>query len=145
MTGPTPDDQPAALPEGRYTRPRRGPRYGVVATVLGVLVGLGAAYLGYQNLADTPVEGQQTGYELTDDSTLTLRFDVTRTDPSQPAVCIVRARSLDGSESGRREVLVAPSSDAITSVETQVRTSQPPVAGDVYGCSLTVPPWFAAS
>ena len=144
MTGPT-SSAAQTPPAGRYTRGGRGPRVGVVATVLGVLVGLGVAYLGYTNLAATPVEGQQTGYELTDDSTLTLRFDVTRADPSQPAVCIVRARSLDGSESGRREVLVGPSTEAITSVETRVRTSQPPVAGDVYGCSLTVPPWFTDS
>ena len=30
-------------------------------------------------------------------------------DPSVPAVCIVRARSIDGDETGRREVLVPPS------------------------------------
>lgn len=133
-------------PAGRYSRPARGgsARVRVVlVTVLAVLVGLGVAYLGYTNLASTPVSGEQTGFVLVDDRTLELRFDVTRDDPSQPAVCIVRARALDGSEAGRREVLVPASSSAITSVQTDVTTAAPPVAGDVYGCSLTVPPWFA--
>ncbi|GAB2930302.1 DUF4307 domain-containing protein [Rhodococcus aerolatus] len=143
-----PDVTPDTRPEGRYSRPRaaRGPsRWTLVVTTLAVLVGLGVAYLAYTNLAQTPVQGEQTGFELTDASTLTLRFDVTRSDPAAPAVCIVRARSLDGSETGRREVLVGPGTDAITSVTTEVKTSAPPVAGDVYGCSLTVPPWFAGS
>lgn len=144
MPDVTTEDRPA----GRYSRPRTGgprSRWTLVVTAVAVLVGLGVAYLAYTNLARTPVEGQQTGFVLVDDSTLTLRFDVTRTDPSAPAVCIVRARSADGSESGRREVLVAGGPDTITSVSTDVRTSAPPVAGDVYGCSLTVPPWFPGS
>jgi hypothetical protein len=143
-----PDVTTDARPEGRYSRPEgRGlrNRATLVVTALGLLVGLGVAYLAYTNLASTPVDGQETGFVLVDDSTITMRFDVTRSDPSRAAVCIVRARSADGSETGRREVLVAPSADAITSVSADVRTSQPPVAGDVYGCSLTVPPWFTGS
>ena len=70
---------------------------------------------------------------------------VTRADPSRPAVCIVRARSIDGSETGRREVLVTPSTQASVQVTTTLKSSRPPVAGDIYGCGLDVPPYLVAS
>ena len=73
-----------------------------------------------------------------------MTISVTRDDPSRPAVCIVRARSNDGSETGRREVLVAPSSDKTVQVTTLVKTSRPPVIGDVYGCGTDVPSYLVA-
>jgi hypothetical protein len=70
---------------------------------------------------------------------------VTRDDPSRPAVCIVRARSIDGSETGRREVLVGPSTQKTVQVTTVVKTSKPPVVGDVYGCGTDVPSYLVTS
>ena len=69
---------------------------------------------------------------------------VTRADPSRPVVCIVRARSKDGSETGRREVLVPPSEQATVQITTEVKTSRPPVIGDVYGCGTDVPGYLVA-
>jgi hypothetical protein len=60
-------------------------------------------------------------------------------------VCIVRARSIDGSETGRREVLVPPSSQATVQVTTTVKSSRPPVVGDVYGCGTHVPSYLVPS
>jgi hypothetical protein len=57
-------------------------------------------------------------------------------------VCILRARSLDGSETGRREVLVPPSSQATVQVTALVKTSKPPAMGDVYGCGTDVPAYL---
>ena len=74
-----------------------------------------------------------------------MTISVTRADPSRPVVCIVRARSIDGSETGRREVLVPPSAQATVQVTTIVKTSKPPVVGDVYGCGTDVPPYLVAS
>ena len=54
------------------------------------------------------VKGELGGYRLVDDETVDVTINVTREDPAQPVVCIVRARSIDGSETGRREVLVPP-------------------------------------
>ena len=62
---------------------------------------------------------------------------------SQPG--IVRARSIDGSESGRREVLVPPSAQKTVQVTTIVKASRPPVVGDVYGCGTDVPSYLVAS
>ncbi|MDT5102612.1 MAG: hypothetical protein QOI25_125, partial [Mycobacterium sp.] len=69
---------------------------------------------------------------------------VTRKDPSRPVVCIVRARSINGGETGRREVLVPPSSQATVQVTAIVKTSQRPVVGDVYGCGTDVPSYLVA-
>jgi hypothetical protein len=69
---------------------------------------------------------------------------VTRSDPSQPVVCIVRARSKDGSETGRREILVGPSNQTTVQVSALVKTSRPPVTGDVYGCGTDVPAYLIA-
>ena len=59
-------------------------------------------------------------------------------------VCIVRARSIDGSETGRREVLVPPSTQKTVQVTTAVKSSRPPVVGDVYGCGTDVPTYLVA-
>jgi hypothetical protein len=56
----------------------------------------------------------------------------------------VRARSLDGSETGRRELLVGPSDQATVQVTTEVKTSKPPVLGDVYGCGTDIPAYLVS-
>ena len=70
---------------------------------------------------------------------------VTRSDPSRPVVCILRARSIDGSETGRREVLVPPSSQDTVNITATVKSTRPPVVGDVYGCGTDVPAYLVAS
>ena len=73
-----------------------------------------------------------------------MTISVTRADPSRPVVCIVRARSRDGSETGRREILVGPSDQATVQVTAPVKTSRPPVTGDVYGCGTDIPAYLVA-
>lgn len=113
--------------------------------VLGTLAGLGVAVVGYRNLAETPVDGQMLGFAVRttdpDANAVSLRFSVTREDPSRPAVCIVRARSLDGEETGRKEIYVPPSAGPVE-LTTVIRTSRPSVNADVYGCSLQVPAYL---
>ena len=137
------------LPEGRYgpralSRRRRWVAPGGLLLV--VLAGLVVAVIGYRNLGSTPVQGEALGFALLDDNADThldtygveLSLNVVRDDPSRPAVCIVRARSRDGEETGRKEVYVPPAAGPIV-LTTVVRTSRPPVTADVYGCSLAVP------
>ena len=81
-------------------------------------------------------------FRVLDDRTVEITLGVTRKDPSRPVVCIVRARSYDGDESGRRELLVAPSEDKTVQVTTVVQTSKPAVVGDLYGCGLDVPDYL---
>ncbi|BBY14553.1 membrane protein [Mycolicibacterium litorale] len=115
-----------------------------VLAVLVVVAGLVIAYVASQRFGSQPVEGELGAYRLIDDQTVEVTVSVTREDPSRPAVCIVRARSLDGSETGRREILVPPSEATTVQVTTVVKSSRPPVIGDVYGCGLDVPPYLVA-
>ncbi|WP_068280826.1 DUF4307 domain-containing protein [Aldersonia kunmingensis] len=133
-------------PADRYpsaTGRRRSSRWVIV--LLGVLVvalGIGIAYVGYREFGVKEIEGKQVSFEVVDDSTLTIKMGVTRQDPSRPAVCIVRARSRQGDETGRREVYVAPSDSGTVQFDVPIRTSRPPVIGEVYGCSFDVPAYL---
>ncbi|TSE01997.1 DUF4307 domain-containing protein [Skermania sp. ID1734] len=132
--------QPTRLADRYGARRRRWPRW--VPALIGVgvvLAGVGVAYLGYLRFGPQDINGQQVSYDAVNDSTMTIKFTVTRKDPSRAADCIVVAKSKDGDEAGRREVYIAPSSSGTVVVETPIRTSKPPAAGDVYGCSFDVP------
>lgn len=139
------------LPENRYGPRRAGRRVRwarPLGTVLAVLVGLAVAVVGYHNLAQTPVQGRVLGFSALPDQpdgyAMSLRFEVIRDDPERPAVCIVRARSRDGDETGRREVYV-PAAAGPVELTTVIRSSRPPVTASVYGCSLQVPAYLAPS
>lgn len=135
--------------ETRYGRRRmaRGSRRGVLIALgaLVVAVGVVVAVIGYQRLGSSEVEGKLGGYRLVDSETVSVTISVTRSDPARPAVCIVRARSIDGSETGRRELLIPPSDQATVQVTTTVKSSKPPVMGDIYGCGTDVPAYLVAS
>ncbi|MEU4800739.1 DUF4307 domain-containing protein [Actinosynnema sp. NPDC023587] len=133
-----------ALPEGRYGTPRRRlPTWArwslpVVAVVVGAVV----AWVGFRNLGTKPVEAKQTAFEVLDGQSVEVTFEVVRETPEQAVVCIVRARSNDGDESGRREVLVPPGA-ATAYATTVVRTSKEPTTGEVFGCSYQVPAYLS--
>lgn len=128
------------LPEDRYGR-RVGSRrrWAVpVGLLLAVLAGLAIAVIGYRNLGTTPIRTETLGFTLLTGNAVQLRMTVIRDDPTRPAVCIVRARSRDGEETGRKELYVPPAAGPIA-LTTVVHTSRPPVTGEVYGCSFQVP------
>lgn len=135
------------LPEGRYgPRPsgRRSRWVQVLGMVLAGLAGLVVAVIGYRNLGEVAVQGNVLGFELLEPNAVSLRFEVVRDEPDRPAVCIVRARSRDGQETGRKEVYVPPAAGPV-GLNTVIRTSRPPVTADVYGCSLQVPEYLLPS
>ena len=137
-----------STPPSRYgpaaaARPRRR-----LAIGLGVLVAVGAAAVAtvaYQRYGSVDAEGELAAFEVLDDRTVSVTISVTRKDPSRPAVCIVRALAEDRSETGRREVLVAPADAATVQVSTTVITYRPSVAGVIYGCGLDVPGYLTAA
>jgi hypothetical protein len=135
-------------PADRYGRSRWSPRgrrlllAGLAVTV--VVIGVIVAVVASQRLGTQEVKGELGAYRLIDGQTVEVTVTVTRDDPSQPVVCIVRARSKDGSETGRREVLVPPSQQATVQVTTVVKASREPVIGDVYGCGTDVPSYLVA-
>jgi hypothetical protein len=138
-------DRPAAR-YGRQRMSRRSRRWWAIGlTALVLVAGVAIAIVASQRLGSGDVQGELGGYQLVDDETLSVTIKVTRADPSRPVVCIVRARSIDGSETGRREVLVPPSSQDTVNITTTVKSTRPPVLGDVYGCGTDVPGYLVAS
>jgi hypothetical protein len=133
---------------GRYgrTRPAGRPRRRAVLALAALAVAIGVVgIIGYQHLRSSEVDGTLAGYQLIDDETASVTITVTRSDPSRPVVCIVRVRSRDGSETGRREVLVGPAKETTIQVTTIVKSSRPPVMGDIYGCGTDVPGYLRSS
>jgi len=113
-----------------------------VVIVLGLLVvaaGLVVAVMGYRRLGTSEVAGSLAGYQVIDHETASVTISVTRSDPSRPVDCIVRVRAKDGSETGRRELLVPASDQATVQVTTTVKSSRPPAMADIYGCGTAVP------
>lgn len=137
---------PIPRPDARYGRPRLSRRARRrVAIAPGVLVaaaGIVIAVIGYQRISTSAVTGSLVGYRLVDDETASVTISVTRSDPSRPVACIVRVRATNGSETGRRELLVPPSEATTVQVTTTVKSSQPPVMADVYGCGTEVPSYL---
>lgn len=130
-------------PAARYGRARVPRRWVIVG--LGALVvaaGLVIAVVGYHRLGTSAVTGTLAGYRVIDDETASVTISVTRSDPSRPVDCIVRVRAKDGSETGRREVLVPPSAAATVQLTTTVKSSKPPVVADIYGCGTDVPAYL---
>jgi hypothetical protein len=138
-------DRPAAR-YGRQRMSRRSRRWWAVGLTAAVLLaGVAIAIVASKRLGGGDVQGELGGYRLVDDQTLSVTIKVTRDDPSRPVVCIVRARSVDGSETGRREVLVPPSSQGTVNITATVKSTRPPAVGDVYGCGTDVPAYLVAS
>lgn len=135
-------------PAARYGRQRLSRsgrrRIAIGITLLIVVLGVVIAIIGFQRLGTNDVKGELSAYRLLDDRTVEVTVGVTREDPSRPVVCIVRARSVDGSETGRREILVPPSSQVTVQVTALVKTTRPAAVGDVYGCGTDVPGYLVA-
>ena len=142
MTEGSSPPPPTRYGRGRLLPPsrRRAAALAVVVAAVGVVI----AAIAYQRLGRSDVNGTLAGYRLIDGQTVSVTISVTRKDPSRPVDCIVRVRAKDGSETGRREVLVAPSTKTTVQVTTIVKSSKPAVVGDIYGCGTDVPGYLRA-
>lgn len=127
----------------RLTRSSRR-RLAIILSIVIVAAGVALALVAYQRLGTGEVKGDLGGYRLVGADSVEVTVSVTRKDPSRPVVCIIRARSIDGAEIGRREVLVPPSTAATVQVSAVVKATRQPVVGDVYGCGTDVPGYLVA-
>lgn len=137
-----PNDTDLADRYGKRRGGRRSRKAYVIGGLCAVAVGAAVGVIGYQNFGTAAIETQQTTFENLPDDTMRMTFEVTRDTPDRPAVCIVRVRVLDGSEGGRKEVLVPPGGSS-TMVSTDVRSDGEPVTADVFGCSYQVPDYLS--
>ncbi|EOM75605.1 DUF4307 domain-containing protein [Rhodococcus rhodnii] len=135
------------LPEGRYAASRSEPtdhRKAWIATAVVVIAGLVVAFYAYQRFGVSELDAEAKAYEIIDDSRIDVTVSLTRAEPDRDVVCIVRARSKDGSETGRREMLIPATGDPTVLVTAPVYTSHPPGMGDLYGCSYDIPEYLVA-
>jgi hypothetical protein len=138
---------PKLPPQGRYPVERSAQsrrRWFILLTVGVVVLGLVIAWIGYQKFSDPDISGSETGYQIIDSSTIEVKFTVNRKNSDEPGTCIIRARSKDGSETGRREVYI-PASNGPYSSEAIVHTYKAPGVGDVFACSTSVPDYLKPS
>ncbi|MGK2319880.1 DUF4307 domain-containing protein [Gordonia rhizosphera] len=141
-------DRPRSGPRATYPTARPADsrrRWFVGLSVLVVVAGVAIAWLGYTKFAGSDVTGEVTGYEILNPSTVAVQFTLTRKDPAQQVACVVRGRSKDGDETGRREILIPSGTQTQTGVRTEVATSRPPVIGEVFGCTANVPAYLTSS
>ncbi|WP_248499596.1 DUF4307 domain-containing protein [Tomitella gaofuii] len=135
-------------PSARYETGRlspKGRKAVLIVLVIGVvLLGAGAAYSYYSSLGSTDLEGQAIRYEALDDTEMTADISLSRDDPSDPAMCVIRARNREGFEVARREVYFPPTQFDSTVVTTKLRTSSLGGVVDVYGCTYDVPAYLGA-
>lgn len=137
----------SALPDGRYgpsrdRSPARWRRW--VFTGIALVVSVAVAWIAYVNLGPAPIEADRVAFAPQPGNAMSITINVTRDDPSKPGVCIVRLRDLSGAESGRKEVYI-PAGDNHSRQTTVVRSIDPPVDADVFGCSYDVPPYLSSS
>ncbi|QDQ97131.1 DUF4307 domain-containing protein [Tomitella fengzijianii] len=136
----------AAPGSARYETNRLSPKGRkavlVILVAIVVLLGAGAAYSYYKSLGSTDLEGQAIRYEALDDTEMAADISLTRDDPSEAAMCVIRARDREGFEVARREVYFPPTGFDSTVVTTKLRTSSLGGVVDVYGCTYEVPAYL---
>ena len=121
-------------PPGRYDEPRALPSRPVLLGVGGVVgvLALLAAYLLFARVNSGPT-GALLGYRVVDDTSVEVRFEVSRT-PGSKAVCLVRARDSGGTEVGRAEVPVPTAGDRRVRVTYVLTTTARANTGEVADC-----------
>lgn len=143
---PGKDPYEGSVPRDRYGKarvgsPLRGWRLWAFVTMC-VLLGGMIAWIAYQNLGSAPIETNRASFRQLPGNALEFTFTVQRDQPQNDAVCIVRVRSEQGVETGRREVLVPPGDTTITTV---IKSTKPPVTANVVGCSYDIPNYMSTS
>ncbi|MFT4199192.1 DUF4307 domain-containing protein [Gordonia sp. (in: high G+C Gram-positive bacteria)] len=132
----------ATYPTERSPMSRR--RWFAALTAGVIVAGVIVAAIGFTKFGNPEVSGEGTGYFITGPDTVDVQFTVNRADPAKPVACVVRARAKDGSEIGRREVLVPAGQATRVGVRTTLHTAGRPVTGEVFGCGGTVPPYLTS-
>lgn len=126
------------FPPGRYgrrrERQRRRPWLVAGLALVTVMIGALVAVRLYKNYGDPAYDAQVITYTDISDTGLTLTFRVAIPAGGE-ARCVVRARSRDGAEVGKQEVLVRDRpGDGATPATQRLVTTARPFVGEVLRC-----------
>jgi Domain of unknown function (DUF4307) len=125
------------FPPGRYGRRRDGRRRRGLPIVLGAVVLAASLLLAlrlYAQYGDPDYDASVVGWSDVTPAGITIEFTV-RVPDGGAASCLLRARSYDGAEVGRRTVTVTAASGATTiQARERVTTTARPSHGDVLRC-----------
>jgi hypothetical protein len=125
------------FPPGRYGRRRDGRRHLALPVLFGALVLAFAVFLTvrlYGAYGDPDYDPQIVGWTDVTASNMTIDFTV-RVPAGGSASCVLRARSYDGAEVGRRTVTVTAAPGAtIAETKAPVTTTARASHGDVVRC-----------
>jgi hypothetical protein len=125
------------FPPGRYGRRRDGRRHLALPILFGALVLGFAVFLTvrlYGAYGDPDYDPRIVGWSEVTTSNMTIDFTV-RVPAGGSAACVLRARSYDGAEVGRRTVTVtAAPGEIIAEAKEPVQTTALASHGDVVRC-----------
>ena len=126
-----------AFPPGRYGRRRDGRRHRALPIALAAVVVAVSVLLAvrlYRQYGDPDYDARIVGWTDVTPAAMTIEFTV-RVPEGGAATCVLRARSYDGAEVGRRTVTLAAAPGA-TTIEgrERVTTSARASHGDVVRC-----------
>ena len=154
---PASRQQPRMQPRMQPTQGGADTRYGdtrdrgirgkwIILGIIAILV-VSGLYIANQmrNAGPRDASISGAGFERHSDQRIDFFADVSRTDPSKPAYCVVTALDYDKNEVGRREFYVPPSQQKLQRFVVAIPTQTRAVAATPYGCSLTIPSYLDRS
>lgn len=119
----------------------------IIGLAIAIIAGLTYTFVQYSRVTEPDVSASAAGWDRAEgereDDVFIFTLDVTRSDPSQEAYCIIFAMAYDYGEVGRRDVVIPPSEELTVRVDVPIHTRDVAVAGDVYGCSTDIPPMLS--
>jgi hypothetical protein len=126
--------RPFRRPAGRYGPERRGWSRPTTAAVvaLAVLFTGAVVALGWR-LSNPAVSFQVRAFDVTSDDAVELTFLVRRKDADTAVTCLVRARSEQNQEVGRRTIVIPPGRAEVVTV-TVIKTTALATLAEVQQC-----------
>ena len=132
--------QPAAPPESsRPPVPHQPPLARATKIVLVAVLGtgwaiaLGLLFWAALYHANPAVRGTVVGYEVTSDRSVVVRYEIVR-KAGVTAQCVIRARAADGSEVGRRLIVIPDGPDLRIARTEVLATTSRAITGEIQEC-----------